>query len=26
MGGISGLNVKYTGSHVGVSIGEDGPS
>lgn len=26
MGGVSGLNVKYCGSHVGVSIGEDGPS
>lgn len=26
MGGISKLNVKYCGSHSGVSIGEDGPS
>ena len=26
MGGISMRNVKLTGSHVGVSIGEDGPS
>jgi len=26
MGGISGVNVKYVGSHVGVSIGQDGPS
>jgi transketolase len=26
MTGISHLNVKYAGSHVGVSIGEDGPS
>lgn len=26
MGGLSGANVKYAGSHVGVSIGEDGPS
>jgi transketolase len=26
MGGISFVNVKFTGSHVGVSIGEDGPS
>jgi transketolase len=26
MGGISMVNVKLTGSHVGVSIGEDGPS
>src|SRR6185295_20279443 len=26
MGGISTVNVKLTGSHVGVSIGEDGPS
>ena len=26
MGGVSFSNVKYTGSHVGVSIGEDGPS
>jgi transketolase len=26
MTGISGLNVKFAGSHAGVSIGEDGPS
>jgi transketolase len=26
MAGISGLNVKLSGSHAGVSIGEDGPS
>ena len=26
MNGISRLNVKFAGSHVGVSIGEDGPS
>ena len=26
MTGISALNVKFAGSHVGVSIGEDGPS
>lgn len=26
MAGISGVNVKLTGSHAGVSIGEDGPS
>jgi transketolase len=26
MAGISHLNVKFAGSHVGVSIGEDGPS
>lgn len=26
MAGISRLNVKFTGSHAGVSIGEDGPS
>jgi transketolase len=26
MAGVSGLNVKLAGSHVGVSIGEDGPS
>jgi len=26
MAGISGLNIKFCGSHVGVSIGEDGPS
>ena len=26
MGGISFPNVKFTGSHAGVSIGEDGPS
>jgi transketolase len=26
MAGISNLNVKFAGSHVGVSIGEDGPS
>ncbi|CAD8099283.1 unnamed protein product [Paramecium primaurelia] len=26
MGGISGSQVKYIGSHAGVSIGEDGPS
>ncbi len=26
MGGISGVNIKLTGSHAGVSIGEDGPS
>lgn len=26
MSGISNLNVKYAGSHAGVSIGEDGPS
>ena len=26
MGGISGANLKLCGSHVGVSIGEDGPS
>jgi transketolase len=26
MAGISGLNIKLAGSHVGVSIGEDGPS
>jgi transketolase len=26
MGGISFANVKFTGSHAGVSIGEDGPS
>ena len=26
MAGISGSNVKFCGSHVGVSIGEDGPS
>ena len=26
MAGISGLNVKFAGSHAGVSIGEDGPS
>ena len=26
MGGISFSNVKFTGSHAGVSIGEDGPS
>ena len=26
MGGIGNLNVKFAGSHAGVSIGEDGPS
>ena len=26
MGGISGSQVKYVGSHTGVSIGENGPS
>ncbi|HEX5474054.1 MAG TPA: transketolase [Vicinamibacterales bacterium] len=26
MAGISGVNVKLTGSHAGISIGEDGPS
>jgi len=26
MGGLSEINIKYAGSHVGVSIGEDGPS
>ncbi len=26
MGGVSGANVKFCGSHAGVSIGEDGPS
>jgi transketolase len=26
MAGISNVNVKFTGSHAGVSIGEDGPS
>lgn len=26
MTGISGLNIKFAGSHAGVSIGEDGPS
>lgn len=26
MGGISFANVKFTGSHAGISIGEDGPS
>ena len=26
LAGISELNVKFAGSHVGVSIGEDGPS
>ena len=26
MAGVSGSNVKFCGSHVGVSIGEDGPS
>ena len=26
MAGISGLNIKFAGSHAGVSIGEDGPS
>jgi transketolase len=26
MGGVSRLNVKFCGSHAGVSIGEDGPS
>jgi transketolase len=26
MAGVSGLNVKFCGSHCGVSIGEDGPS
>lgn len=26
MGGVSKTNIKYCGSHVGVSIGEDGPS
>lgn len=26
MTGVSGLNVKFAGSHAGVSIGEDGPS
>jgi len=26
MGGVSGTEIKYVGSHAGVSIGEDGPS